>query len=177
MPDKVEVPYDSLIRETLDAMTDKGILVVAQGRAGKPNPMTIGWGLIGSIWSQPIFMVLVRPSRYTHDLLEENGDFTVNVLPKEFSAALNHCGAVSGRDHDKFAEAKLTVERGGLVSAPGIAEASIVYECRTVMKNEVLPSRLDPTIAKSAYRANDFHTLYYGKILAVRADRRIAPRA
>ena len=112
MSEKVQVHYDSLLKETLEAMTSMGLLLVAQGKSGKPNAMAIGWGLIGSVWSRPVFTVLVRPSRYTYQLLEENGDFTVNVLPQKMKAAVDLCGTVSGRTHDKFAEAKLTAAPG-----------------------------------------------------------------
>src|ERR1017187_3912900 len=108
MSDKVQVHYDSLLKETLEAMTTAGLLLVTQGRRDKPDVMAIGWGSIGSIWSQPIFTVLVRPSRFTYEMLEEDGDFTVNVMPHKLKGVVDLCGSVSGRTHDKFAEAKLT---------------------------------------------------------------------
>ena len=171
---KVQVHYDSLLKETLEAMTSMGLLLVAQGKNGKPNPMTIGWGLIGSIWSRPVFTVLVRPSRYTHQLLEENGDFTVNVLPQKMKAAADLCGTVSGRTHDKFAEAKLTAAPGLQSHTPTIAESVIAYECRTIMTNDVPPERLDRAIRGSAYTSGDFHRLYFGQILCVLADKKAA---
>ena len=174
MAEKVQVQYDSLLKETLEPMTNIGLLLVAQGRREKPNAMAIGWGAIGSIWSQPIFTVLVRPSRYTYELLEEDGDFTVNVMPPKMKRAVDLCGSMSGRTHDKFAEAKLTAAPGLHVRAPIIAESVIAYECRTVMTNEVPPDRLDRTIRENAYADGDFHRLYFGKILCVRADRKAA---
>lgn len=174
MFEKVQVHYDSLLKETLEAMTSIGLLLVAQGKSGKPNPMAIGWGLIGSVWSRPIFTVLVRPSRYTYQLLEENGDFTVNVLPQKMKAAVDLCGTVSGRTHDKFAEAKLTPAPGLHGKTPIIAESLIAYECRTVMTSDVLPDRLEGGIRRSAYSSGDFHRLHFGNILCVLADRKAA---
>ena len=174
MQGKVQVHYDSLLRETLEAMTSMGLLLVAQGKNGKPNAMTIGWGLIGSVWSRPVFTVLVRPSRYTYQLLEENGDFTVNVMPQKMKAAVDLCGTVSGRAHDKFAEAKLTPAPGLRVKAPIIAESVIAYECRTVMTNDVPPEQLEREIRGSAYSSGDFHRLHFGNILCVLADRKAA---
>ena len=105
---KVPVRYTDYFAQTIQRMREDGLLLVTQGADGKPNVMTIGWGTMGSIWSRPIFIVLVRPSRYTYGRLEEVSDFTVNVPPRELAAAASHCGTVSGRDHDKFQEMHLT---------------------------------------------------------------------
>jgi flavin reductase (DIM6/NTAB) family NADH-FMN oxidoreductase RutF len=174
MHDKVQVHYDSLLKETLEAMTSMGLLLVAQGKSGKPNAMTIGWGIIGSVWSRPVFTVLVRPSRYTYQLLEESGDFTVNVLLPKMKAAADLCGTASGRTRDKFAEAELTAVPGLHGKAPIIGESLIAYECRTIMTNDVPPERLDRAIRGSAYASGDFHRLYFGNILCVLADRKVA---
>ena len=108
---KIEAKYTDYLQETIDVMGHGGILLAAQDAEGKPNAMTIGWGTIGIIWSKPIFIVLVRPSRYTYDLIEGLNDFTVNVPPPELKDEVLFCGTVSGRDRDKFAEKKLKKKR------------------------------------------------------------------
>ncbi len=175
MADKIEVPYDACLKETLPALRSSGLLLVSQGKDGKPNAMTIGWGTVGTVWSQPNFVVLVRPSRYTHKLLEENGDFTVNVMPEGMADVLDYCGTVSGRDHDKFADKSLTPVPGLQSNAPIIGESVVAYECRTMLRTQVLPDRLDQEIHNSAYPSGDFHTIYFGKILTVRADKGLVP--
>lgn len=170
MGEKTRVAWDSLLRETTTALAKPGALLVAQGADGRPNAMTIGWGTIGVIWSQPVFCVLVRPSRHTHKLLEENGDFTVNVMPLSMISAVALCGKASGRTVDKFKEGGMTAAPGLDCRAPIIAESAIAYECRTLMRNEVDADRLDPAILRAAYGSGDFHTLYYGRILCVRAE-------
>ena len=174
MTEKAQAPYDALLKETLSALADPGLLLVSQGKSGKPNAMAIGWGSIGTIWGKPMFVALVRPSRYTHKLLDENGDFTINVMPASLGEAVEYCGTVSGRDHDKFAEKKLTAVPGLQVKAPIIGESLIAYECRTVMTNEVIPDRLDLAIRNSAYASGDFHRVYFGNILCVRVERELA---
>jgi len=49
-------------------------------------------------------MVAVRPSRYTHDFIENTGEFTVNVPNRGMESIVSYCGTVSGKDHDKFEE-------------------------------------------------------------------------
>ena len=174
MADRIEIPFDARLNETLNTLGDPGLLLVSQGKSGKPNAMAIGWACFGRIWSMPMCVVFVRPSRYTHQLLEENGDFTVNVMPDGMTDAVIHCGTVSGRDEDKFAEMKLTAVQGLQSSAPIIGESTIAYECRTLTTNEFIPDRVAPEVVRSAYPNGDFHRVHYGKILSVRADAGIA---
>jgi len=173
MSEKIEIPYDVKLKETLNSLSDSGLLLVSQGNDGKPNAMAIGWGTIGIIWGQPMFVVLVRPSRYTYKLLEENGEFTVNVMPDTMVDIVTHCGTVSGRDEDKFAEQGLTAMPAAHVKTPIIGESLVAYECRTMMKNEVLPETLDSGIRDSAYPSGDLHHIYFGRILGVQADKTI----
>ena len=167
---KKAVAYTDYLQETLAALADPGCLLASQGRDETMNAMTIGWGTIGIIWGRPVFVVLVRPSRHTWTLLEENGDFTVNVPPPELRKAVHFCGSKSRRNHDKFAETGLTPIAGLHVNAPIIEECVIHYECRTIHKNQVVPDALAKAVVKDCYLSGDFHTLYYGHILGVLAD-------
>jgi len=172
---RITAHYDRVI----DAMTSRGLLLGSYDAAGKPNLMTIGWGSLGSIWGMPIWTVLVRPSRYTYSCIEHNGCFTVNVPEESHSMACALCGSRSGRDLDKFAECKLTAERGQTVLAPAVAECPIVYECQVVHSNDVLPAKLADQILSGAYVDDDYHRVYFGKVLSARAEadaaRRLAP--
>ena len=167
---KVKVDYRDYFTETMERMCDDGLLLVTKGKDNKANIMTIGWGTIGSIWSRPIFIVLVRPSRYTYSRLEAVDEFTVNVPSKELAKAALHCGTVSGRDHDKFREMNLTETASKKVQVPIIEECHINYECRTLHKNDLIPEMLDEVVKKQAYPEDDFHRVYFGEILATYAD-------
>ena len=140
------------------------------GTDGKPNVMTIGWGTIGCIWSRPVFIVLVRPSRYTYSRLEQVGDFTVNVPPRELSTGVSHCGTGTGRDHDKFQEARLTAIPSREVRSPIIEECVVHYECRTLHRNDMVPGALAQAVREQFYPSGDFHRVYFGEIVAAYAD-------
>ena len=167
--DYSEVPCTTYLHETLSLLTDPGLFLVAAGADGKPNAMAIGWGTIGVIWGKPIFTVLVRPSRYTYKLLEGSDSFTVCVPSKRLYKAVNFCGTRSGRNYDKFKECNLTVLPSTRVNAPGIAGCPVIYECHIVLTNDVIPANLAQEIQASAYPRGDYHRIYYGEILAVRA--------
>ena len=167
---KTVVPYTAYLGETLSLLAHPGLLLTSQGRDGKPNAMTIGWGTVGIIWGRKIFTVLVRPSRYPFSRLAASDSFTVNLPSPALHPAVAFCGSRSGRDVDKFAACHMTPEPGQTIATPGIAECPVIYECRIVHTNDVVNASLEPRIVADAYPKGDFHRLYYGEILAVRAE-------
>jgi flavin reductase (DIM6/NTAB) family NADH-FMN oxidoreductase RutF len=173
---KVPVRYGDYFAQTIQRMREDGLLLVTVGADGKPNIMTIGWGTIGSIWSRPIFIVLVRPSRHTYSRLEQVSDFTVNVPPRELAPAASYCGTVSGRDHDKFQELRLTPVPSREVHSPIIQECLVHYECRTLHRNDVVPAALAQAVRDESYPDGDFHRIYFGEIVAAYADEDAAQR-
>jgi len=167
---KVTVDYTSYFAEVIKRMSEDGLLMVTAGADGRPNVMTIGWGTVGILWGLPVFVVFVRPSRYTYSRLDEVDEFTVNVPDKTLAKAVLHCGTVSGRDNDKFKQMGLTPATAKTVKVPVIQECVMHYECRVVHRNDVVPGALDKEIISSAYPQGDFHRIYYGRILATYAD-------
>ncbi|MFB3828901.1 MAG: flavin reductase family protein [Bryobacteraceae bacterium] len=173
---KKTIRYSDYFDQTMQRMRQDGLLLVTTDAGGKPNVMTIGWGAVGSIWGRPTFIVLVRPSRYTYSRLEQVGEFTVNVPPRELAAAVNLCGTVSGRDGDKFQQAGLSLTPGRQVRPPVIAECVVHYECRTLHRNDVVPAALVQAVLDDAYPTGDFHRVYFGEIVAAYADEDAAER-
>ncbi|MEM1507434.1 MAG: flavin reductase family protein [Candidatus Bathyarchaeia archaeon] len=159
--------FEKYIPATYAAMRETGLLLGSVGSDGKPNLMTIGWGLIGVMWGKPVFMVAVRPGRYTHRLIEESGEFTVNMPSREMSEACMICGTVSGRDVDKFEKTGLKWRRGDLVGAPVVEGCPIVYECRVLYKDSVKLQMLPGDMVEAIYPRRDAHALYYGEILKI----------
>ena len=167
---KKTVDYLDCLDETFKAFKEDRVLLVTQGKQGLPNVMTIGWGQIGILWRKPIFTVLVRPSRYTYKLLEESGNFTVNIVPPSLKEVVQYCGTVSGRDHDKFKEKGLTALPSSQVRSPIIQEGILHFECQVAHKNDLIPSELAPSIIPALYPKGDFHRVYFGEILACQRE-------
>ncbi len=149
----------------------KGILLTTKAD-GVVDTMTIGWGTIGVQWAKPVFIAFVRESRYTKELLEKNGEFTVNVpLGQVDKNILGICGTKSGRDIDKIAHLGLTLEEGKTVSVPAIRELPLTLECKVIYKQDQDPAAIDPEndqrfYAKGTKNEGDYHTAYYGEITA-----------
>lgn len=167
---KVDVPYAEYWKETIEAMNTNGVLLVSVTGQGKPNVMTVSWAALGRIWEKPVLVVLVRPSRFTYELIEAGNDFTVNVPPPDLAQAVAFCGKVSGRDQDKFKEQGLATQPARRVNSPIIGNCVLHYECRVVHKNDVVPQALAPDIVTSAYPHGNFHRIYFGEILACYAE-------
>lgn len=156
--------------DCMNKIRQHGIYLVTGSDA--PNVMNIGWATTGVLWGKDVLMVAVRTSRYTHQKLEELPEFTVCV-PRDAEAAkddLSFVGSASGRDYEKIAELGLQTLPSLKVSVPRLADCSTVYECKVLYKLEMTEANLDPAIITSAYATGDYHTLYFGEILACHND-------
>lgn len=152
--------------EEMLAQLPKGAFLSVEW-AGRINTMTIGWGFLGYMWQLPVMVVAVRPTRYTFELLENSGQFTVSVpLNRQMSKALAGAGSSSGRDLDKFSQFNLTPLAAREVNSPIIKECQLFYECQVIYRQALDESSLDTDLRDKYYSTHDYHTLYFGKILA-----------
>lgn len=105
------------------------VMVSCAGLSGKPNIITLAW--VGTVCSDPPMVgISIRPSRYSHGLIDETGDFVINLPLRTQLEAMDYCGVVSGRDVDKFTTTGLTPISAELVKSPLIAECPVNMECR-----------------------------------------------
>lgn len=105
------------------------VMVTAQSGDGKPNIVTIAWtGIMAS--NPPMVYVGVQPSRHSHKMIKESGEYVINIPSGDLAKATDYCGMVSGRDVDKFKEAGLTAVPGSKVKVPLIKECPVNLECK-----------------------------------------------
>ncbi|MBE6934322.1 MAG: flavin reductase family protein [Ruminococcaceae bacterium] len=134
------------------------------------NTMIIGWGTVGIEWGKPIFVAYVRESRYTRQILDETGEFTVNCPVGDIdSNIISICGTKSGRDMDKIQELGLHLEEPLQISVPGIRELPLTLECKVLYRNPQPVAELPQAILDRYYPekngVRDFHYAYYGEIV------------
>jgi len=160
--------YRALVEEAIRQFPAGAFLVSGD----EANPMTIGWGQFGVVWGKPTLTIMVRHSRYSEQLLQQNGNFTVSFpAPGTMKEALIVCGRNSGRDMDKKAAAGLETVPARVNGVPGIAGCAIHFECRTMLRSEFPLDGLDKELYDRFYAANgDLHVLYFGEILAAYRD-------
>jgi len=156
-------PFDLIKYQTL-------VLTSGSYTAGKFNAMVIGWGFLGSMWNKPCAIVPVRPTRFTYEFIDNSPDFTLCAFPDTFKRDVLYLGTHSGRDEDKLSRTRLTPQASQLVSAPCYAEAELVIECKKIYWVDLNPAQfIDPDIERN-YPARDYHRMYYGEMLTVRAE-------
>lgn len=118
----------------------------------RPNIITLAWA--GTVCSKPPMVgIAVRPERHSHHLLRTGGEFVVNLPTTLQVEAVDRCGTVSGRDHDKFALCGLTAVPASRVRVPLIGECPIHLEC--VVRQVV---------------SLGTHDLFLGEVVAVQVD-------
>ena len=153
----------------------KGILLTV--KAGeKVNSMTIGWGTLGIEWGRPVFVAYVRVGRFTRKMLDESGEFTINIpFGAVDSKILSYCGTKSGRDVDKVAQLQMDLVDSEVVNVPGIRQLPLTLECKVLcqsvqnipmlpdeLRNRYYPKGVD---GSDPGKNEDFHIAYYGEIV------------
>ncbi len=103
--------------------------LISCGTVDKPNVMTAAWtGIINS--EPPMTYVSIRPSRFSHALIKQSGEFVINLTTLSLVEAADYCGVKSGRDTDKFAAMHLTPIACSKISAPQVLESPLSLECK-----------------------------------------------
>lgn len=114
------------------------VMVSCKRPGEKANIVTLAWA--GTVCSDPAMLsISVRPERYSHDIIEETGEFVVNLVTTGLTRACDWCGVKSGRDYDKFKEMKLTEYQSEYMEVPAIEESPVNIYCK-VKKQEKLGS-------------------------------------
>jgi len=158
-----DVDYMNVADDALKRIRKGAFLTVKSGDA--LNTMAIGWATFGVVWQKPIMMVAVRLSRHTFGIIETAEDFTVTI-PLADMSKVAFCGSKSGRDVDKFMACDLEIADSRHVVSPIIKTTGRHYECKIVYKSAMDPVHLDKDYDTSIYPQKDYHTLYFGEILA-----------
>ena len=128
------------------------VMVSCQRPGEKANIITVAWA--GTICSDPAMLsISVRAERYSHDIIEETGEFVVNLVSTELTKACDWCGVRSGKDYDKFKELKLKKFKSDFMDTPAIDESPVNIYCK-VKKIEKLGS----------------HDLFIAEVIGVTVD-------
>jgi len=161
-----KIPSEKLHLLPFDIWQNQGLLLCSGDIENQRyNAMTIGWGSVGIMWQMAFIQVVVRPSRYTYEFMEEFDHFTVCAFPEKYQKALQILGTKSGRDGDKIKEAGLTVQSSQKVSSPSFSEAELIFECRKMYWDDFKPDHFLNPIIQKQYPEKDYHRVYFGEIL------------
>ena len=87
---KQYVEYNENLEKNIEVLSKGAFLTTKTGN--KVNSMSIAWGSIGFMWGKPIFMVMVRPQRYTYGIIEKTNEFTVTIPYKKMNKEIEFLG-------------------------------------------------------------------------------------
>lgn len=111
-------------------------VLVSCAHGGRSNLLTVAWtGIICT--DPPMLSVSIRPERYSYALIDQSGEFTVNLTTAAMARATDFCGVRSGADGDKWERAALTPVPGVDVGCPAVGESPLSLECKVVQKIEL----------------------------------------
>lgn len=118
-----------IVKKPFVALRPVPVVLVSCGHGEQANIITIAW--TGILCSNPPHVGIgVRPNRHSHGLIQQTGEFVVNVPGEGLLGEAEYCGFVSGRDVAKFDTSGLTPVPGSAIQTPIIAEAPINLECK-----------------------------------------------
>ena len=151
--------------------TPKMPAIVSAGTKESHNSCVIGWGLLGVAWSKPLFIVYVKPDRYTYQFMEKSDYFTVSFIKKSLYKKFRIYGNKSGRDINKEEESGAQIQfldNGGIT----FKEAEEVYVCKMMAKIQLEDKNLSPEIIEFYDKASTLfkqtkqpHGVFIGEII------------
>ncbi len=161
----IETNIENFNENTFKIIGKDWMLITAKADE-KINTMTASWGGLGVMWGKNVAYVVIRPQRYTKELIDKSMEFSLSFLDDSFKKTLSYIGSTSGRDEDKIEKSNLTVLHEGEV--PYFEEAKTVVFCRKLFTQDFKPeSFIDTQLIEKWYPGEDFHTLYIAEVTKI----------
>jgi len=124
------------------------VIAVARDKAGRANPITLGWTMIVS-GEPPMMAIALAPKRYSVEAIRHSKCFTIAFRSADMADAALFFGSNSGRDIDKFAEFDCETTPAKAIDSALLADAVANFEC--TLESETI--------------AGD-HIIFVGKVVA-----------
>jgi len=122
------MPMDKLTLAPATYLYPAPVVVVSCGVGERANLITLAW--TANVCAEPPQLAIaVRPTRHSHPLIAEIGEFVVNLPAAGHIGAVDFCGTTSGREVDKWRETGLTPVPSSKVRPPRIGEFPVNIEC------------------------------------------------
>lgn len=154
-------PYE--LNQNIFKQIGKDWMLVTAHSNEHTNAMTASWGGFGVMWGKPVAFIVIRPQRYTKEFIDVSEKFSLTFFNEEYKKLLNYFGTVSGREEDKIATSKLTLNYENGI--PYFEEAEIALICKNLFKQNLSENGfINEDLIGRWYPQKDFHTLYIAEI-------------
>jgi len=155
--------FTFMLDKGMENLSSKGAFLTVKNKADIVNTMTISWGFVGFMWTKPHFITVVRPQRYTKEVLDNSADsFTISIpFDGKFKEELAICGTKSGKDINKAEIVTFSAAR--TVESPIVKDCDLYYECKINFTQQLEGSLMPPFVQQ--FYEKDYHHVYFGEIL------------
>lgn len=152
----------------LNALKNSGVFVTC----GKTthNIMSTHWGTMGTFWNKDVFVLPVRQSKLSHQIIDETKSFAISVPIKDMRKEIMACDHMSGYDINKFEKLHLHPARAKRIPTYTISECGLFFECKVIYAADMEASQLCGELYNEMYDGKDFHTMYFAEIIDVYGD-------
>lgn len=143
------------------------VVLLSAGNGRKKDAMTASSMFVSE--NPPLFVVSIDRSHLTHALIEETGQFVMNIASTGQVKLARGLGATHGDKVDKFKKFAIKTEKAKLVSAPIIKGSFVSIECNVLTSFPVstytvyLASPIDFTVNKAliplAWHFNRYYSI------------------
>ena len=104
-------------------------VLVSSGTMENPNLATVAWtGITCS--EPPMTYISLRPSRHSHKIISQTGEFAINLTTASLARATDACGVYTGAKMNKWKAYSLTPEKASRILCPILAQSPLSLECR-----------------------------------------------
>jgi len=144
------------------------VIAIAKDKAGKANPVTLGWTMIVS-GNPPMMAIAVAKKHYSIEAIAHSKSFTIAFPSSDMADAALFFGSKSGRNTDKFAEFDCKTEPAKAIDSLLLADAVANFECtldsqmsvgdHIIFVGEVVSSHINTEPKKRLYTTGPGHKL------------------
>ncbi len=120
-----KIEYSEAIRTKYP---EQVVIAIAKDRAGRANPVTLGWTMIVS-GNPPMMAIAVAKKHYSIETITHSKCFTISFPSDQMGDAALFFGSKSGRDIDKFAQFECATEPAQEIDSVLLADAVANFEC------------------------------------------------
>ncbi len=123
------------------------IVLGVKGDSIIPDALSVAWtfvleGIPGQVGISVTNKIDEEGSPYyLEEFIRKHGEFTLNVPDASWLEEFDDIDMSGHQWEDKFEKNKLTRLPSKLIDAPGVAEASIILECKVLQSHDLPPKR------------------------------------
>ena len=128
------------------------VAIVGAQSQSSINYMACAWHTALS-FNPPLFGVLIAKKRYTHKVISDAKNFTVNFISADRVKLSAQMGRKSGLDMDKVKEFQVRLSPSKIIKSPILEEAYVSFECKL-----------------TDIRVTGDHDLFVGSVLAIHEE-------